>query len=288
MTMKNLLSFLLISVIIVSCESPETPEKDEQIVLLEAHNSQLQREAAEKDSVLYDFVETFATINRNLALIRESEETIRIDSRSTELSGDQRESIEMEIQNINALLQANREKIQVLNETVSRYQGDVGNFKSLIAGLEEQLATKDAEIVTLKKNLVAANFTIDILNKMNEELANEIRMNEGMLKTMSDDANTVYFVVGTFQELKEKGIAERGGILAGKQVQQDFIRDEFVNIDKREITEINLSSMNATILSNHPAHAYSFEGDSAENYQLVINDVDEFWSITSYLIIEIK
>ncbi len=288
MTMKNLLSFLLISVIIVSCESPETPEKDEQIVLLEAHNSQLQREAAEKDSVLYDFVETLATINRNLALIRESEETIRIDSRSTELSGDQRESIEMEIQNINALLQANREKIQVLNETVSRYQGDVGNFKSLIAGLEEQLATKDAEIVTLKKNLVAANFTIDILNKMNEELANEIRMNEGMLKTMSDDANTVYFVVGTFQELKEKGIAERGGILAGKQVQQDFIRDEFVNIDKREITEINLSSMNATILSNHPAHAYSFEGDSAENYQLVINDVDEFWSITSYLIIEIK
>lgn len=286
--MRNFLFLLVLSLIFCSCEAFEDPEKDERIAQLEAHNDELQREAAEKDSVLQDFVETFSTINRNLALIRESEESIRLDSDNLEMSGDQREAIEMEIQNINALLQSNREQIRELNETVSRYQGEVGNFKNLIAGLEEQIATKDAEIADLKKNLVAANFTIDILNKMNEELANEIRMNEGMIETMADDANTAYYVIGTFQELKEKGIAERAGILAGKQVQQDFIREEFITIDKREVNVINLSSMSATVLSNHPQHAYSFQGDSDEDYRLVIEDVNEFWSITDYLIIEIK
>lgn len=286
--MRNSLFLLIVALVFSSCEAFEDPEKDERIAQLEAHNDELQREAAEKDSVLQDFVETFSTINRNLALIRESEESIRLDSDNLEMSGDQREAIEMEIQNINALLQSNREQIRELNETVSRYQGEVGNFKNLIAGLEEQIATKDAEIADLKKNLVAANFTIDILNKMNEELANEVRMNEGMIETMADDANTAYYVIGTFQELKEKGIAERAGILAGKQVQQDFIREEFITIDKREVNVINLSSMSATVLSNHPQHAYSFQGDSDEDYRLVIEDVNEFWSITDYLIIEIK
>ena len=287
--MKYLLSFFLLAGLFFSCEQFDGSgtEKDERIAELEASNEELARESAEKDSVLRAFDETFATISRNLAMIRESEETIRMESGDVQLSVDQREAIEAEIQDINALLQANREQISELNATISRFHEEVGRFKNLVAGLEAQIAAKDEEIAELKKNLVAANFTIDILNKMNEELANEIRTNQGTIQTITDDANMAYYVTGTFKELKEKGIAERAGILAGKQVQQDFVREDFVSIDRREMREINLNSMKAEVLSNHPSGSYEFVGESDEDYKLVINDPAEFWSITRYLVIQI-
>ncbi len=287
--MKYLLSFFLLAGLFFSCEQFDGSgtEKDERIAELEASNEELARESAEKDSVLRAFDETFATISRNLAMIRESEETIRMESGDVQLSVDQREAIEAEIQDINALLQANREQISELNATISRFHEEVGRFKNLVAGLEAQIAAKDEEIAELKKNLVAANFTIDILNKMNEELANEIRTNQGTIQTITDDANMAYYVIGTFKELKEKGIAERAGILAGKQVQQDFVREDFVSIDRREMREINLNSMKAEVLSNHPSGSYEFVGESDEDYKLVINDPAEFWSITRYLVIQI-
>jgi len=287
--MKYLLTFFLLAGLFFSCEQFDGSgtEKDERIAELEASNEELARESAEKDSVLRAFDETFATISRNLAMIRESEETIRMESGDVQLSVDQREAIEAEIQDINALLQANREQISELNATISRFHEEVGRFKNLVAGLEAQIAAKDEEIAELKKNLVAANFTIDILNKMNEELANEIRTNQGTIQTITDDANMAYYVIGTFKERKEKGIAERAGILAGKQVQQDFVREDFVSIDRREMREINLNSMKAEVLSNHPSGSYEFVGESDEDYKLVINDPAEFWSITRYLVIQI-
>lgn len=286
--MKYILSLFLLSALLFSCENFDGSEKDERIAELEETNEELAREAAEKDSVLRAVDETFASISRNLAMIRESEESIRLESGDVEMTVDQREAIEAEIQDINALLQSNREQIAELNATISRFHEEVGRYKNLIASMEEQIAQKDQEISDLKKNLVAANFTIDILNKMNEELADEIRSNQGTIETMTDNANTVHYVIGTFQELKEKGIAERAGILAGKKVQQDFVREDFVDIDRREVKEINLSSMSAEVLSNHPSGSYEFVGESDEDYKLVINDPKEFWSITDYLVVQIK
>ncbi len=285
--MKYLLSFLLFAGMFYSCEQFDGTEKDERIAELEASNEELARESAEKDSVLRAFDETFSTISRNLAMIRESEETIRMESGDVELSVDQREAIEAEIQDINTLLEANREKISELNATISRFHEEVGRYKNLVSGLEAQIVAKDEEIAELKKNLVAANFTIDILNKMNEELANEIRTNQGTIETITTDANMAYYVIGTFKELKEKGIAERAGILAGKQVQQDFVREDFVAIDRRELSQINLSSMDAEVLSNHPTTSYEFVGETDEDYKLVIKNPKEFWSVTKYLVVQI-
>lgn len=283
--MKRIFSFLLLSAALVGCN---TAELEERIAELENQNTELARETAEKDSVLQAFDETFAMITRNLAMIRESEESIRLESQDIELTTDQRAAIEQEIQDINALLQANQDEISALNETISRYQGEVGRYKNLVAGLEEQIASKNEEIEELKQNLVAANFTIDILNKMNEELANEIRAKQGRIEAMTDAANEVYYVVGTFKELKEKEIAERAGILAGKKLQEGFNREDFIAIDRRQVREIQLSSTNADVISNHPEDSYEFQGESDEEYKLVILNPDEFWSATNYLVIQIK
>lgn len=283
--MKKLFYLVMITALFASCENAEN---EQRISELEKQNEQLAQESAEKDSVLQAFDETFSMITRNLSMIREGEESIRLESGDVKLTEDNRAAIEAEIQDINALLQSNREQVEKLNSTIAKYQGDTKRYKNLIAGLEDQIASKDREIEDLKQNLVAANFTIDILNKMNEELAEEIRTSQGKIERMTEESNTVYYVIGTFSELKEKGIAERAGILAGKKMRQDFNRDDFIAIDRREISQISISSSNADILSPHPSESYEFHGEEEDDYRLVITDVEEFWSTTSYLIIQIK
>jgi len=283
--MKKILWVMTLAVVFAACDNAET---DQRISELEAENAKLEQIAAEKDSVLRAFDETFTMISRNLSMIREGEETIRIESRNVELSGDQRQAIEAEIQDINALLQANKEQIKDLNTIISRYKGDVGRYKNLVASLEEQIANKDREIEDLKKNLVAANFTIEILNKMNEELAEEIRKTQTTLERVKDDAHTVYYVIGTFKELKEKGIAERAGLMAGKKMQQDFNKDDFIAIDRREVKEIQLTSDKAEVISTHPSGSYEMHGAEEENHRLVIVDENKFWSVNNFLVVQIK
>lgn len=283
--MKKLFYLVMITALFASCE---TAENEQRIADLEKENQQLVKETAEKDSVLQAFDETFSMITRNLAMIREGEESIRLESGDVKMTVDQRAAIESEIQDINALLQSNREQVQNLNSTIAKYQGDAKRYQNLIAGLEDQITSKDREIEDLKQNLVAANFTIDILNKMNEELAEEIRTSQGKIERMTEQSNEVYYVIGTFSELKEKGIAERAGILAGKKMRQDFNREDFIEIDRREVMEISISSSDADILSPHPPESYEFHGEEEDDYRLVITDIEEFWSTTSYLIIQIK
>jgi chromosome segregation ATPase len=271
--------------LLASCS---TAELEQRIADLESSNALLATEAANKDSVLQAFDETFSAISRNLAMIRESEESIRLENKDVELNVNQRDAIVSEIQDINALLQSNREQIKKLTKSVEKYQGEVGKYKTLIASLEKQIADKDAEIEDLKKNLVAANFTIDILNKMNTELATEIQNKQGQIEEMTDADNTAYYVIGSYKELKEKGIAEKAGaILAGKKVKQDFNKKDFVKIDIREVTEIKLSSNKVEVLSNHPSGSYEFKGEG-DDYRLVITKSSEFWSVTKYLVVRLK
>lgn len=283
--MKKFLLFMTVIGLFTACN---TEEMEKRIADLEQTNQALEQKSAEKDSVLRAFDETFTSITRNLAMIRQSEESIRLESQDVELSGDQREAIEREIQDINTLLESNKEQIKSLSSTISKYKGEVGNYKNMLAGLEKEINAKDEEISELKKNLVAANFTIDILNKMNEELANEIRSKQNQLETITDETNTAYYVVGTFKELKEKGIAERAGILAGKKMQEGFNKEDFVSIDTRTLTAIQISSTNAEVISNHPAESFQFVGDSAEDYRLEILDPAAFWKASNYLVIQIK
>jgi chromosome segregation ATPase len=283
--MKRISLLIGLVALLTSCS---TAELEQRISDLESKNNLLAAEAANKDSVLQAFDETFSAISRNLAMIRESEDAIRLESKDIELNVNQRDAIVSEIQDINALLQSNKDQIKKLTKSVEKYQGEVGKYKTLIASLEKQIADKDLEIEDLKKNLVAANFTIDILNKMNTELASEIQNKEVQIEEMTDADNVAYYVIGSFKELKEKGIAEKAGaILAGKKMKQDFNREDFIKIDKREVMDIKLSSDKVTLLSNHPADSYEFKGEG-ENYSLSITKVNEFWSATNYLVLQQK
>ena len=100
--------------------------------------------------------------------------------------------------------------------------------------------------------------------------------------------NTAYFVFGTMSELRAQKILSGGFLRTTRVLEDTFNEDYFIEIDIRETTRIPLYDKEAKLWSNHPKGTYEFEKGADGNLTFVITDVTRFWSLTKYLIIEVK
>ena len=68
----------------------------------------------------------------------------------------------------------------------------------------------------------------------------------------------------------------------------DFNKDYFTQIDIRKDTEIKLYSKSAKLLTIHPEGSYKLDKDEKGQYVLRITDPTLFWSVSRYLVIQVK
>lgn len=110
-----------------------------------------------------------------------------------------------------------------------------------------------------------------------------IKEYEKRLNKQDKKLNSAWFVFGTRKELKEHNILDKGEVLRG-----DFKTDYFIKIDIRIDKEIKLYSSSAEILTTHPAGSYTLQRDAKNQYVLRISDPERFWSISRFLVVQIK
>ena len=65
-------------------------------------------------------------------------------------------------------------------------------------------------------------------------------------------------------------------------------KDYFTEIDIRTTKEIKLYSKSADVLTSHPAGSYAMEEDDKGQLTLKITNPEQFWSISKYLVIQVK
>ncbi len=69
-------------------------------------------------------------------------------------------------------------------------------------------------------------------------------------------------------------------------MESDFDQNFFTKADKRTLTQIDLNSTKAEILTNQPAGSYSI--DNANGHKVLrITNPALFWSLSNYLVIKI-
>ena len=101
--------------------------------------------------------------------------------------------------------------------------------------------------------------------------------------------NAAWFVYGTKKELKEQGIVDERFLAKDRVLQNsDFNKDYFTQIDIRKDKIIKLHSKSAKLLTTHPDGSYEFIKDEKEQQVLLIEDPTEFWSVSRYLVIQVK
>ena len=122
------------------------------------------------------------------------------------------------------------------------------------------------------------------MNKNVDELTAENEVKAKTVAAQDKALNTAWYVFGTKSELNDQKILKSGDVLKDN----DFNKDYFTEIDIRKDKEIKLYSKRAQLLTTHPAGSYEMVKDDKEQITLKITNPNQFWSVSRYLVIQVR
>lgn len=256
---------------------------------LKAQNDSLMVELSNRDAELDDIMGAFNEVQEGFRQINEAEN--RVDLQSGSIRENNADRIKDDIRFISEKLQSNREQIAKLEKQLKNSQYNSAQLKKAIANLTKELEVKQQQIETLQAELASKNIRIAELDSavvgLNRNVQDLTAENEAKAATVASQdkaLNAAWFVFGTKSELKDQKIIQKGDVLKSA----DFNKDYFTQIDIRTDKEIKLYSKRAELLTTHPAGSYEFVKDAKGQLTLKITNPTEFWSVSRYLVIQVK
>lgn len=282
--MKKLVFLSLLSVaLLTSCGNGA--QKD----ALKAQNDSLMVELSNRNAELDDIMGAFNEVQEGFRQINEAEN--RVDLQSGSIRENSADKIKEDIRFISEKLQSNREQIAKLEKQLKNSQYNSAQLKKAVANLTKELEAKQQQIETLQAELASKNIRIaeldDAVAGLSQNVSELTAENEAKAATVASQdkaLNAAWFVFGTKSELKDQKILEKGDVLKSA----DFNKDYFTQIDIRTDKEIKLYSKRAELLTTHPVGSYELVKDAKGQLALEITNPTEFWSVSRYLVIQVK
>ena len=120
------------------------------------------------------------------------------------------------------------------------------------------------------------------------ELKGQLKDRENKLDQVKEKLNSAWYIIGTEDELKEKGLVLRNGFFDDNNMSEDFDKSHFKKVNINDLKEIILNGKKANIITTHPSESYELMGIKKKVNRLIIKNPEDFWSASKYLIIEIE
>lgn len=215
-------------------------------------------------------------------------------------SPDRRAEIRQNLSNIKARLAANRQLLESMEAKLASSGNENSVMKKTIAQLKDRIASQDQKIAQLESDLQNAKGQIETLNTQVAEGQEQLKTETAAKETAqaeakeaneqaiqaANEANRVYYAIGSNKELKKKGLLEKKFLGATKILKGDFDASYFVAADKRDLKSIPTSAKKVKIWTNMPEGSYRIVGEKDGPKTIEITDPAKFWSLSSHLIIQ--
>ena len=281
---------LVTMVVFYGCGKKELEEK---LVNQKAVQDSVQKALDAKNSELESLFEQLNAIESDLDVVTSKYSDVNtLKNTSGEIAPDRRTKIKNQIQDINEILVQNKQKISSLNAELRKSQSNNKQLTAFIEKLQARIAEQEEELQLLTIELQKKNITISTLNRNLEEMTAQNRQKDEQIMKVEDERNTVYYIIGSKQQLKEKGIiSSTGGFLGiGKKtgLTSDSDLASYNKIDARKIKHIILPGRKTQILTSHPSTSYELEGGKDKATALNITDASAFWAKSKFLVILVK
>lgn len=299
-TMVNFRRTVILSLFAaVLCSCGSFVEKSDKYRALQAKCDSLQQVSGIQTQ---DLDEAFAALNEiedGLKNIRESENILAIKSQQgLEVPEDSRRKIQDDISAIGGAIRQYQDEIRRLKDSskiksaefkkrLSAMQKELNEKMSLISELQRQLEEKEKIIMVKTEQISGLDQIVSDLKSNVADLNAESDALKEKVKSQEKELYSVYYIVGSKQELISAGVLTKGGLFKSSRVSYQAEKDAFVKIDYREINTINTNAPKAKVLSVHPKGTYSLE-KVGDEVLLTISDPDAFWEQTKYLVIQIN
>ena len=289
---KLVLPLMACAVLLTACDGLGGSKR------LPAENDSLQAVLNERNAELDEMMGTFNDISEGFRQINAAENRVDLQRGAlTEGSLSAKQQIASDIEFIRKQMEENKQQIAKLQEQLKRSRTNSTQLKRAVESLTQELVEKTKRIEELQAELASKNIRIQELDAAVTTLTTEKETltaeNEAKAQTVAaqDKAlNAAWFVFGTKKELKDQRILTNTGLFKKGDVMQDaeMNKDYFTQIDIRTTKEIKLYSKDADLLTTHPAGSYALEKDNKGQLTLKITDPTRFWSVSKYLVIQVK
>lgn len=253
-----------------------------------ANEDSIEKIIEQRDNQINDMMATMNEIQDGLNEINEAENRVNLIQNGER--ADRAAQIKENIKFIADRMQLNRELVKKIQRQLQESDFKSVELKKMIANMMRQLGEKDEQLQQLRAELATKDIhiaeldqTIDNLNASVTDLQTESAQKTQTINSQDAQLNTAWFVYGTKRELKDQRILENG-----KALQSSFNRNYFTKIDIRVTKEIKFYSKSAKLLTMHPAGSYELEQDNNQQYRLVINNPQLFWSTSKFLVVLVK
>ena len=263
---------------------------------LQARIDSLQTAADERDRLVQEMAQNARMVSDISAQLAKVQIRTKLNVSSESPSQAARDSVVQKVQYIatrlnqtqSALRQSER-RIRSLTSISDSLRttltATIANYDSVVTVQREQLVTFAAQLDSLK----GENATLNTANTALKDTVNDLSLR----------SNTVYYVIGTKDDLTHRGIVdETGGSRflfvfwkSGKSLQPSRTLDPgaFTAIDKRQVTTIPFpdSTKSYRIASRQDLSALATppDADGKLHGSLQIASPDRFWAGSKYLII---
>ena len=289
----SVISFIILLVAGIIVFSLNSREHNKLINLMQTQKISLTDKITARDSVISEWITTFDDIEKNIAMIKEKEKVITINSSIAEIPKDKKLQVLEDIKYINTLLEQNRKKIASLNDQLKKSGGTMKVLQNKISELEASMKQNENEISELKTSLVNKKFEVEQLNTQMIVMQDTITKKDEKISTQTYEMNKAFYACGTYKELKAKGLLTKEGGFIGlgktKSLTGNFPDTSFVQIDITKTKSISVNSKSAKLISEHPAGSYEFIRDKDKKIEsLEIKDPALFWKISKYAVVEIS
>lgn len=291
--------YLLLGLTLVACkkvgsDGSTSASAPDSVSVLTSQLAQARAVSAQQDSLMQGFQQTtqlLADMDKELSKVKGLQSHVPLNVKG-EGGGDPqaayRASLLGKVQEVTVLLNKSRARVAALSEKNKTLGTQVADYEATITNLQSMLEQNKAD-------LAALNLRVDSLTTANTSLAST---NAAIADTVTDlrkAANTVYYVVGTKDDLKAKGIIVEEGskfLFFGHKAlvpARKLDSSAFTAINKWDDTPIALHITNKpfkVVSRQDPALIEQAQGsDGRPTGDLHISQPAEFWGPSKYLII---
>lgn len=294
--MKKSIYFILLSGVLMSTTScgNKTSAENEALQLT---NDSLRTANIEIRNYYEEMIGFISEIDADMQAIKNAENFVIEQSADTgDISVSTQSRIKADIELMSRTLERNRNRIAELERKLKSSNANSAALKRTIEQLKAEMASKDSLIVELQSSLAARDVRIAELDKAVEGLTGQVddltqksEQQEAVIASQDVALNEVYYVYAYTDQLRENNILTGGGLFSKTQVLKgDFNKDFFTKGDRRTLTSIFLEGKKVKMCTSHPADSYELVQDAEGFYTLNILNVDKFWELSPYLVVELK
>jgi len=256
--------------------------------------------AAAKDSLVRDLAETTNLLSDiNTEIIKVStKKPVEPVVGAEGVTTNERAAVLKRVQDLTARLGANERRLAASQKRLKQLTGESDSLKSTLTelqatidGLQQTLESQKNTIATLEADLTGTKQQVTALSEEKAVLTDTV-------SAITTRENTVYYVIGTRKELKDRGIIiEEGGTRfliftrTGEVLKPapNLDPSAFTAMDRRTVTEIKLPNPDKEYqLVTNQATSYSNIPPEAKNRvkgSLQITSPERFWGQSRFLIL---